>query len=88
MKIPDRYRGLSIADYPLNLGDLEKLEAWPQADIYPLPGFIQGITLFEIGNGDMTGFYWPIGREINEPLLCDTYHDAWSLGPQASSLEV
>ena len=87
MKIPDRYRGLSVAGYPLNLGDMEKPEAWPEVDVFPPPGFIQTITLFGVGNGDMTGFYWPIGKENDEPLLCDTYHDECSLQPQASSLE-
>ncbi len=87
MEIPDRYRDLSVLGYPLNLGDLEKREAWPQADVYPPPGFIQGITLFEVGNGDTSGFYWPIGGENQEPILCDIYHDEWSLQPQASSLE-
>ena len=87
MKIPDRYRVLSVASYSLNLGGLEEPEAWPQADFFPPPGFSPNLTLFEVGNGDVTGFYWPIGNENNEPLLCDTYHDESSLQPQASSLE-
>ena len=87
MKIPDRYLDLSVFGYPLNLGDMNKPEAWPEADVYPLPGFFPILSLFDVGNGDVTGCYWPIGRENDDPLLCDTYHDAWSLGPQASSLE-
>lgn len=85
MRIPDRYRDLSVLGYPLNLRELEKPEAWPPADVYPPPGFCG--DLFEVGNGDSTGFYWPIGREDGEPLLCDIYHDESSAEPVASSLE-
>lgn len=87
MKIPDRYLNLSVFGYPLNFGDMDTPETWPEADVYPPPGFIPTISLFEVGNGDVTGCYWPVGRENDEPLLCDYYHDAWSLEPQASSLE-
>ena len=87
MRIPDRYLDLSLFGYPLNLGDMDKPEAWPEADAYPPPGFLPIPSLFEVGNGDVSGFYWPIGRENDEPLLCDTYHDSWSLGPQASNME-
>lgn len=87
MKIPDRYLDLSVFGYPLNLRDMEKPEAWPQVDVYPPPGFLPTLSLFEVGNGDVTGCYWPIGKENNEPLLCDFYHDDGSLEPQASNLE-
>ncbi len=33
----------------------------------------------ELGNGDYYGLYWPIGRETDEPVVCDMYHDEWSL---------
>jgi tetratricopeptide (TPR) repeat protein len=87
MKLPDRYLDLSVFGYPLNLLDLEKPEMWPETDVYPPPGFIPTISLFEVGNGDTTGFYWPIGRENHEPILCDFYHDDGSLEPLASNLE-
>lgn len=87
MKIPDRYRGLSVLGYPLNLGELENPEAWPQADVFPPPGFVQAVSLFEFGDGDVIGFYWPIGKENEEPILCETYHDEQSLQPQASGVE-
>ena len=87
MKIPDRYYNLSPFGYPMNLRDLEEQGGWPQADVYPLPGFNLTFSFFQAGNGDGVGFYWPIGKENQEPILCDYYHDDNSLIPLASSLE-
>src|SRR5262245_37502154 len=50
------------------------------------PGFLPW-GRFEIGNGDVFGYYWPIGREGESPIVCLTYHDAWSAIPLSSSLE-
>ena len=52
--------------------------------VYPPPGLCWNIL--EIGNGDIYGYYWPIGREEEPPLVCATEHDAWSLIPESSSL--
>ena len=90
MYVPERYLNLHVRGYPLDFGSAKQPEAWTRAGlspVYPLPGFFPIISLFEVGNGDLTGFYWPIGKEDQEPILCDTYHDNWSLEPQASSLE-
>jgi len=87
VKIPERYLNLNVAGYPLNLGDSVKPEAWPEAGVFAPVGFIQAFTIFDIGNGDLTGFYWPIGKESNEPLVCEFYHDDLMLQPTASNLE-
>jgi tetratricopeptide (TPR) repeat protein len=59
---------------------------WPESYDYIPPGFLP-LSLFELGNGDTHGFYWPIGKEGEEPLLCETYHDYGYLEPHAASLE-
>lgn len=55
-------------------------------EIYPPVGYVP-FRVLEIGNGDTFGFYWPIGREHADPLVCTTQHDAGRLLPYASSLE-
>jgi tetratricopeptide (TPR) repeat protein len=52
---------------------------------YPPPGFLRWAIL-EIGNGDCFGYYWPIGKENDDPIVCVTMHDSWELVPVASSL--
>lgn len=59
---------------------------WPPPSFYPPLGFLPW-SLFEVGNGDVYGYYWPIGREDSPPIVCETYHDGWELEPIASSLE-
>lgn len=57
---------------------------WEQSVYYPPPGFhAQG--LFELGNGDECGFYWPIGRESEQPIFCEMYHDTAEIVPIAST---
>ena len=66
MNIPERYLNLHAFGYPLNFGEVNNPEAWAQAalsPIYPLPGFFPIDSLFQVGNGDLTGFYWPVGKE-------------------------
>jgi hypothetical protein len=41
----------------------------------------------ELGNGDMFGLYWPIGREANTPLVIEMWHDSWSMAPHFSSFD-
>jgi hypothetical protein len=39
----------------------------------------------ELGNGDMFGLYWPIGREAEPPLVIEMWHDSWAMAPHSSS---
>jgi hypothetical protein len=41
---------------------------------YPPLGFIP-VSEAELGNGNYYGLYWPLGRENDEPLVCDMLHD-------------
>jgi hypothetical protein len=54
--------------------------------IYPPVGFLPW-PFGEIGNGDDFGYYWPIGRENEDPVVCMMSHDYRALNPLASSLE-
>lgn len=67
---------------------LEKVSV-SQGDIpfgpYPSLGFVPLLNA-ELGNGDYFGLYWPIGREREEPIVCDMLHDEWALKPCFSSL--
>ncbi len=53
---------------------------------YPPLGFIP-FQEHELGNGDVYGLYWAIGREDQSPLVFVTYHDEWGVGPNYSSVE-
>jgi hypothetical protein len=53
---------------------------------YPPPGYLPWNRM-EVGNSDTFGFYWPIGREDEPPIVCTLVHDAGELMPLASSLE-
>jgi hypothetical protein len=59
---------------------------WGGGAPYPLPGYLPWNRL-EVGNGDTYGFYWPIGRETEPPLVCTLIYDAFELYPLATSLE-
>jgi hypothetical protein len=59
--------------------------AFPDAMTYPPPGFVT-VPGFDIGNGDVSGLYWPIGGEDGPPVLCELWHDSWSLEPVATSV--
>jgi tetratricopeptide (TPR) repeat protein len=53
--------------------------------VFPPSGFIE----FEEGNdggGDNYGLYWPVGREIEEPIVCYKNHEEALLVPQFSDL--
>jgi hypothetical protein len=41
----------------------------------------------ELGNGDMLGMYWPIGRESELPLVIEMWHDSWAMAPHFSSFD-
>src|SRR5687768_17285823 len=47
---------------------------------YPPSGFL-AVWDADLGNGDYFGLYWPLGREQEEPMVCDMAHDSWSMIP-------
>ena len=51
---------------------------------YPPLGFVP-TSEAELGNGDYYGLYWPLGRENEEPIVCDMLHDEGSLELSFSS---
>lgn len=59
---------------------------WGGGTPYPPPGYLPWDRL-EVGNGDTYGFYWPIGRENDPPLVCTLMHDSFEIYPLATSLE-
>jgi hypothetical protein len=63
------------------------VEEWPPSTngIYPPVGYLRWSVL-EVGNGDTYGYYWPVGKEQAEPIVCTTEHDAFRLVPLASTL--
>lgn len=54
--------------------------------IYPPVGFLAW-PFCSIGNGDDYGFYWPVGKEDEPPIVGMMSHDCGALNPIASSLE-
>ena len=56
---------------------------------YPPFGFVAfpGLLHLDHGQGDYDGFYWPIGREDQEPLVARTAHYQFGMIPIASSWE-
>ncbi len=53
---------------------------------YPPLGFVP-VSAADLGNGDFFGLYWPLGRENEEPVVCDMLHDEWSLELAFSSVD-
>ncbi len=51
--------------------------------VYPPIGFF---PFAGTGNGDYHGFYWPIGREEQPPLVAYSSHDAYALIPEHGDL--
>jgi hypothetical protein len=63
------------------------VQSWPkQYGLYPPPGYLRWDVL-QVGNGDTYGYYWPVGKENDEPIVCTTEHDVFRITPMASSLE-
>lgn len=54
---------------------------------YPPSGFLP-VNDASLGNGDYYGLYWPLGRENEEPIVCDMYHDEGRIVPVFSSVRV
>ena len=73
MKLPAAYKSVTLSAETYDVP-------------YPPLGFY-AIAEHGLGNGDTFGLYWPIGREDNEPIVAETYHDEWSIQPHFSSLE-
>jgi hypothetical protein len=55
--------------------------------VYPPVGFLQWSNICEVGNGDYFGYYWPLGKESEVPIVCMLSHDCWALIPRASTIE-
>ena len=69
-------------NYPLPEGKTRS--AAVSSLVYPPVGFF---PFYDIGNGDEYGFYWPIGKEEEAPLVASMSHDAVSLIPEYSTVE-
>ena len=54
---------------------------------YPPAGFLP-VWDAELGNGDYFGLYWPLGREQQEPIVCEMYHDEGRLIPAFSDAAI
>lgn len=63
------------------------VQEWPPSTdgIYPPVGYLRWRVL-EVGNGDTYGYYWPVGKENQDPIVCTTEHDAFRVVPFASTL--
>jgi hypothetical protein len=87
MKLPSRHLAFDLSSWPFGcVSGEDGVVQMPRLHGYPPFGY-QPLSLFDRGNGDACGFYWPIGREEREPLLCDSSHDEYYLEPSALSLE-
>ena len=73
MKIPNGIEKVSLSNSDVPLGP------------YPSLGFVP-MWDAELGNGDYFGLYWPLGKENEEPIVCDMLHDEGALEPSFSSL--
>ncbi|WP_425615099.1 hypothetical protein NA78x_004990 [Anatilimnocola sp. NA78] len=51
--------------------------------VYPPNGFL---PFLDLGTGDYFGYYWPLGKESEEPLVAFSSHYAHSLIPEYSNL--
>ena len=71
---------------PLSIDEKGNIKEWKRTYSFIPHGFLD-TQLFALDNGDTTGFYWAIGKEHEQPILCDILHDIASLVPIASSLE-
>jgi tetratricopeptide (TPR) repeat protein len=70
---------------PAQLAKITLDKHWSYERPFPPLGFLP-FSEGEFGNGDSFGLYWPIGREKEEPLVAETWHDEWRVQPTYSSL--
>ena len=71
---------------PLHVDQIALDTQWRYSHPFPPLGFVP-FADGALGNGDTFGLYWPIGREREEPLVAETWHDEWRVQPTYSSLE-
>jgi hypothetical protein len=76
-RIPERYGSgaLSARLSPYVTARLARLDPYPD------------LGLFDVGNGDATGFYRPCGADASDPIVCEMDHDGHylSVSPVAGS---
>ncbi len=73
MKLPPEYAEITIYD------DHEWDYPYPPSSFLPF-------WEHELGNGDMYGLYWPVGKESEEPIVAEMWHDSGEMAPQFSTL--
>lgn len=71
---------------PVQFAKITPDKHWSYERPFPPLGFLP-FSEGEFGNGDTFGLYWPIGREEEEPLVAETWHDEWRVQPTYSSLQ-
>lgn len=71
---------------PPHLDDLS-LDAEACAGPYPPQGFWP-VAEAALGNGDVFGLYWPLGREADVPVVCEMFHDEGRMVFSYSSVDV
>ena len=70
---------------PASVARISADQDWQHTTAYPPLGFTP-FAEGALGNGDTFGLYWPIGREADEPIVVETWHDEWRIQPHFSSL--
>jgi hypothetical protein len=89
MRVPDAIARKILAGLSLGFGcdPNGMVHEWPPSanNVYPPVGYLRW-TVLEVGNGDDYGYYWPVGREDRDPIVCATEHDAGRVVPIASTL--
>jgi hypothetical protein len=89
MRLPDDIARKILVGASLGFGcDRDGMvRIWPRSthSVYPPVGYLRWNVL-EVGNGDTYGYYWPVGKEEQEPIVCTTEHDAFRVVPFASTL--
>ncbi len=84
MRLPESF--IKLLDCLGNPDD-QRIKPLPErAIVYPPVGFLPW-PVCGIGNGDDYGYYWPIGKELEEPIVALMSHDCSALIPIASSIE-
>lgn len=84
MKFPASHDPLTESFLDPAIAEIEPVADY--ALIYPPVGFLS-LPVCHLGNGDDYGFYGPVGKEQNDPLVALMSHDYAGLGPIASSTE-
>jgi hypothetical protein len=88
MRLPDMIARKILAGRSLGFDyDVEGIvRVWPSTNgFYPPVGYLRW-TVLAVGNGDTYGYYWPVGHEDRDPIVCTTEHDVFHVVPLASDL--